>query len=114
MSLTYEDLEPLLSYFQLHDNRPWMIGFSGGKDSTLLVTLCMEMLKTLHKSEINKKVYIVSSDTGVENPIVRDYMHKMSALIGEKGENLGIISSVKPGRVYDIVIKWSHHCHIIF
>lgn len=100
MSLTYEDLEEFeeikkeMKLVYLHDKRPWMIGFSGGKDSTLLVTLCMEMLKSLHKSEINKKVYIVSSDTGVENPIVRDYMHKMSALIGEQGANLGIISSV--------------------
>ena len=27
-----------------HDNRPWMIGFSGGKDSTLLCCLVFEML----------------------------------------------------------------------
>lgn len=100
MSLTYDDLEAFenikneMKLVYQHDYRPWMIGFSGGKDSTLLVTLCMEMLQSLEKNEINKKVYIVSSDTGVENPIVRDYMHKMSTLIGKKGEKLGIISSV--------------------
>ena len=68
-----------------HDNRPWMIGFSGGKDSTLLCCLVFEMLMQLEPNEINKKVYIVSSDTMVENPIVRDYMHDMSKRIGDTG-----------------------------
>ena len=44
----------------------------------------------LDSDEINKKVYIVSSDTMVENPIVRDYMHDMSKRIGEAGEKYKI------------------------
>lgn len=90
----FEDIKEEMKLVYLHDARPWMIGFSGGKDSTLLVSLTMEMLKSLQKKQITKKVYIVSSDTGVENPIVRTYMHKMSALIGEQGSDLGIISKV--------------------
>ena len=31
----------------LHDQRPWMLGFSGGKDSTLLCQLLFEMLRTM-------------------------------------------------------------------
>jgi len=77
-----------------HDRRPWMIGFSGGKDSTLLCCLVFEMLKQLDPSEINKKVYIVSSDTMVENPIVGQYMHKMSKLIGIHGRELMVESKV--------------------
>ncbi len=73
-----------------HDKRPWMIGFSGGKDSTLLCCLVFEMLMQLEPHEINKKVYIISSDTMVENPIVRDYMHDMSNKIGEKGDKYNI------------------------
>ena len=64
-----------------HDQRPWMIGFSGGKDSTLLCQLVFEMLERLPKEERKKKVYIVTSDTLVENPIVRNYMHRMSETI---------------------------------
>ena len=30
----------------LHDQRPWLLGFSGGKDSTLLCQLTFEMLKS--------------------------------------------------------------------
>lgn len=77
-----------------HDNRPWMIGFSGGKDSTLLCCLVFEMLMQLEPNEINKKVYIVSSDTMVENPIVRDYMHDMSKRIGDSGAKYKIETKI--------------------
>ena len=76
----------------LHDQRPWMIGFSGGKDSTLLCQLTIEMLRTLKPEQRSKKVYVVTSDTMVENPIVRAYMHRMSSSINEASqrENLNI------------------------
>src|SRR5699024_11318514 len=64
-----------------HDSRPWVIGYSGGKDSTLLCQLTFEMLESLAPEERKKKVYIVTSDTMVENPVVRRYMHNMSAAI---------------------------------
>lgn len=67
----------------LHDQRPWMLGFSGGKDSTLLCQLTFEMLKTLKPEERHKKIYIVTSDTMVENPIVKAYMHRMSGAINK-------------------------------
>ena len=77
-----------------HDRRPWMIGFSGGKDSTMLCMLVFEMLKTLKSEEINKKIYITSSDTMVENPIVKRYMYDMSKKIGEAGEKYGVVSNI--------------------
>lgn len=67
----------------LHDRRPWMIGYSGGKDSTLLCQLVFEMLESLPVEKRWKPVYIVTSDTMVENPIVKAYMHKMSKAINE-------------------------------
>lgn len=80
-----------------HDRRPWMIGFSGGKDSTMLCMLVFEMLMRLKPSEVTKKIYITSSDTMVENPVVKRYMHRMSKLIGERGEKYGVVSNiVKP------------------
>lgn len=67
----------------LHDQRPWMIGYSGGKDSTLLCQLVFEMLESLPEEKRWKPVYIVTSDTMVENPIVKTYMHKMSKEINK-------------------------------
>ena len=90
----FEDIVEEMKVVYTHDKRPWMIGFSGGKDSTMLVMLVFEMLKRLKPSQINKKVYITSSDTMVENPIVKNYMYKMSKLIGEVGEKYGIVSNI--------------------
>lgn len=97
----FEDIIQEMMLVYQHDKRPWMIGFSGGKDSTLLCCLVMEMLKRLPAERRNKKVYIVSSDTLVENPIVRDYMHRMSEMIGSVGAPLGIQSDIIYPRVED-------------
>lgn len=90
----YEDIIQEMSLVYQHDKRPWMIGFSGGKDSTLLCCLVLEMLSRLPKEKLNKMVYIVSSDTLVENPIVRDYMHRMSKMINEFGKKLKVKAEI--------------------
>lgn len=90
----FEKIITEMEMVYLYDQRPWMIGFSGGKDSTLLCCLVMEMLKRLNPEKRTKKVYIVSSDTMVENPIVRNYMHKMSELINSVGEEFNIVADI--------------------
>lgn len=82
----YIDIKEEMKKVYLHDNRPWMIGYSGGKDSTLLCQLVFEMLEELPEENRNKKVYIVTSDTLVENPIVKNYMHKMNEAINEASQ----------------------------
>lgn len=74
----------------LHDQRPWMLGFSGGKDSTLLCQLTFEMLRSLKPEERTKQVYIVTSDTMVENPIVKQYMYRMRDAINAASEAEGL------------------------
>ncbi|WP_191991821.1 DNA phosphorothioation system sulfurtransferase DndC [Bacillus aerolatus] len=54
----------------LSDERPWVVGYSGGKDSTVVVQLVFEALVELPKTALNKKVYIISSDTLVETPLI--------------------------------------------
>lgn len=90
----YEDIIQEMALVYQHDKRPWMIGFSGGKDSTLLCCLVMEMLYRLPIEKRNKTVYIVSSDTLVENPIVRNYMHKMSHMINQNCKELNIKADI--------------------
>ena len=97
----YEDIIQEMSLVYQHDKRPWMIGFSGGKDSTLLCCLVMEMLRRLPASKRTKKVYIVSSDTLVENPIVRDYMHRMSEMINRLSDELNIQADIIYPKVED-------------
>ena len=59
---TLEELIEEIRYVYQSDKRPWVIGYSGGKDSTAVVELVYKMLLTLPNAERNKNVYIISSD----------------------------------------------------
>lgn len=61
--------ELLHEYSQPHGH-PWIIGYSGGRDSTLVVHLVVEMLLALAPSERLREVHIVANDTLVESPLV--------------------------------------------
>ena len=91
-----EELLDEIKYVYQSDRRPWVIGYSGGKDSTTVVELVYKMLLTLPKKERNKNVYIVSSDTLIENPLIKIYLSKMNKLIGTAADNddLPIISAM--------------------
>ena len=52
----------------LNDTRPWILGFSGGKDSTCMIQLVWHALSELSAKKLQKKIYVISSDTLVESP----------------------------------------------
>lgn len=58
------------------DKRPWVIGYSGGKDSSAVITLVYLALLGLPPELRSKDVYLVSSDTLVETPVVVDLIKK--------------------------------------
>ncbi|SFK53940.1 DNA phosphorothioation system sulfurtransferase DndC [Methylophaga sulfidovorans] len=60
----------------LSDNRPWVIGYSGGKDSTAVLILIYLALLDLPKAKRHKQVFVVASDTLVETPVVVDHITK--------------------------------------
>jgi len=58
------------------DNRPWVVTYSGGKDSTAVLQLVIQMLEELNKEKKDTKhIYIVSSDTSIEMPIIEKYLN---------------------------------------
>lgn len=69
-----KDIEEI--YFM--NDLPWVIGYSGGKDSTCTTQIIIDTLLDLKraKKELKKHVYIISSDTLVENPMIVDTIHK--------------------------------------
>ena len=60
-------------YRQPHD-APWIIGFSGGKDSTLLAQLVFKMLLALPPRARTRPVHVVANDTLVESPIIARHL----------------------------------------
>jgi DNA sulfur modification protein DndC len=60
-------------------HRPWIIGFSGGKDSTVLLTLVWIGLRKIREQfdssfKLQRPIYVVCNDTLVENPIITTYV----------------------------------------
>ncbi|MFM5047905.1 DNA phosphorothioation system sulfurtransferase DndC [Aeromonas veronii] len=66
------------------DKRPWVIGYSGGKDSSAVLTLVYLALLGLPPELRHKDVFVVSSDTLVETPVVVDLIIRTMEQI-EKG-----------------------------
>ncbi len=71
-SVRYELLD---EYRQPHAH-PWIIGYSGGKDSTVVVHLVLEMLLGLPRSERARRVHVVANDTLVELPLVVGHIQR--------------------------------------
>lgn len=77
-------------YLSPDQNYPWIVGFSGGKDSTLVAHLVFETLLSVAPSRRSRPVHIVSNDTLVESPLVMAHLHKVQAQIKQAAEALGL------------------------
>lgn len=62
-------------YLAQDNNRPWIIGFSGGKDSTAMLQLVWLAIKQVPRELRKRDVYVICNDTLVENPIIVDYVN---------------------------------------
>jgi len=58
------------------DTVPWVLGYSGGKDSTATLQLVWRALADLPAAQRTKPVYVISTDTLVENPVVAAWVAK--------------------------------------
>jgi len=96
-------LEEMLYEIQelfLEDTRPWVIGYSGGKDSTAVVQLIWLALAKLPENKRNsKKVHVITTDTLVENPVVSAWVERSLFLMSDraKAANMPFVShQLKP------------------
>lgn len=58
------------------DGIPWVIGYSGGKDSTATLQIVWSALQELPAHERTKPVYVITNDTLVENPTVAAWVRR--------------------------------------
>ena len=79
----------LKEYTRRHSD-PWVIAYSGGKDSTLLLQLVWEVLASLPANARNRKVYVVGNDTLVESPLVIRHLRATMRKIGQAAEKSGL------------------------
>lgn len=73
-----------------HPTRPWIIGFSGGKDSTMLLQVVWNALKKIEPALLTRRIYVVCNDTLVENPRIVKFINSTLKKI-QKAANLNNI-----------------------
>lgn len=74
----------------LADSTPWVIGFSGGKDSSTVVQLVYLALLGLPTEQRHKTVHVIASDTLVESPVVEEFLSKTISSMRAGIERQGI------------------------
>ena len=91
------------------DDIPWMVGYSGGKDSTAAVQLVWMALDRLPKEKRKKPIHIMNTDTLVESPVVSKWVEKSLESMKNEAQNndLPIIPkrliSIAMGRIHTLI-----------
>jgi DNA sulfur modification protein DndC len=79
-----------ISALYLADQTPWVVGYSGGKDSTATLQLVWMALSKIDPTARLKPVYVISTDTLVENPIVAAWVGRSLDRLGEAAAEKGL------------------------
>lgn len=71
-----ETVQQMLTKLYLIDSKPWLVGFSGGKDSTMVLSLVIKTILMNSGHNSLKPVYVLCTDTMVEFPPVAELVEK--------------------------------------
>ena len=96
---TLKDIYEEIKKLYLNDDRPWIIGFSGGKDSTCMTQLVWTAISQLPAEKLHKKIYIIGCDTLVESPKIVERLKSSLSNMQAKAEEQNVpieTNMVKP------------------
>lgn len=74
MAATPDELMAEIQELYRSDSIPWIVGYSGGKDSTASLQLIWKAVAALPVSERKKEIHVISTDTLVENPVIAGWV----------------------------------------
>lgn len=83
---TINGLMETIRNLYLCDDIPWVIGYSGGKDSTATLQLVWLALSKLPKERVKKQVHIINTDTMVEPPVISKWVQKSLKMMDKAAE----------------------------
>lgn len=88
--MTIRDIQRALriAYTDTSDTRPWVVGFSAGKDSMLLLCLILAAVQNVAPSDRQRKVYVLTNDTRVESPVFQQHVDSTLAKLQDAIEAL--------------------------
>ena len=83
-----KELTTEIQELYMQDQLPWIIGYSGGKDSTAVFQLIWNAIAELPIEKRLKTIHVITTDTMVENPVVSAWvsqsLEKMKIAAGEQ------------------------------
>lgn len=90
LSTSVAELIKEIQEIYLADQVPWVVGYSGGKDSTATLQIVWMALEQLPPEKRNKPVYAITNDTLVENPVVALWVDKSLSIMKEAAKKKGL------------------------
>ncbi|GAA4413346.1 DNA phosphorothioation system sulfurtransferase DndC [Nibrella viscosa] len=94
IKLPFIEAEIIDQYLYDENRRPWIIGFSGGKDSTMLLQVVWRALMKIPAETRDRHVYVVCNDTLVENPKIVAFINRTLDLLQKAATEQGMPISV--------------------
>ena len=82
------------------DSVPWVIAYSGGKDSTLLLQTVWERIASLPPDRRNRGIFVMANDTLVESPMVQGHLRESARKIEEAAKKQKMPIEVKISEPY--------------
>lgn len=95
---TIENLHQEIQALYEADEVPWILGYSGGKDSTATLQLIWSAITKVDVDKRKKKIFVISTDTLVENPIVSAWV----------SSSLDVMSQAAVSQALPVVPKLLH------
>ena len=83
-----EGLKDTIRNLYLADDIPWVIGYSGGKDSTATLQLVWYSLRELPADKLTKVVHVINTDTLVESPVIEKWVEKSLKMMDESSAKI--------------------------
>ena len=76
-------------YLRKHSD-PWVVAYSGGKDSTLLLQLTWELVAGLPDEMRRREVHVVGNDTLVESPLIIRHLRSTMEAVDAAARKAGL------------------------
>lgn len=91
MNLKFNDIIDFLEDLYFKEDKEWIVTYSGGKDSSLVLTLVFKMLNRLPKEKRFKRIHVVSADTKAESYQMTTYLKRNLELIKNFEKELNLV-----------------------
>jgi len=87
---TVQYLSAEIRELYLGDSVPWVVGYSGGKDSSAILQLVWLAIRDLPSAQRTKPIHVITTDTLVEQPLVAAWVDTSQARMREAAAAQGL------------------------